>query len=141
MRLVPAEIVAMCSVNFLKGFIYSKAQARKFLISPPPTHPPTHGHRGMARLPRKQNRAPALRGPHRIRTHASPPPGLGREVESRENQSTAVHPWDAGSGRLSRGSRALGRGPPAPAAWAAGERRGCPYLRERFAHGEGNGHA
>jgi hypothetical protein len=44
------------------------------------------------------------------------PTGLGREVESRENQSTAVHPWDAGSGRLSRGPQALGRHPPAPAA-------------------------
>jgi hypothetical protein len=35
-------------------------------------------------------------------------------------------PWDAGSGRLSRGAQALWRRPPAPAAQAAGERRGCP---------------
>jgi hypothetical protein len=94
--------------------------------------------RGMARLPRKQNRAPALRGPqHRLRTHASPPPDLGREVESRETQSTVVHPWDAGSGRLSRGSQALWRRLPAPA--ACGRAAGM-HLRERFAHGEGNGH-
>jgi hypothetical protein len=85
-------------------------------------------------------------------THArfatAPGLGLGREVESREKQSTVAHPWDAGSGRLSRGAQATGpplqggtghrppfggwRRPPAPAAWAAGagERRGrpCPYV-------------
>jgi hypothetical protein len=41
----------------------------------------------MARLPRKQNSAPApaLRGPqHRVRAHASPPAGAGRTVESQE---------------------------------------------------------
>jgi hypothetical protein len=53
-------------------------------------------------------------------------PGLGREVESRGKQSTVVRPWDAGSGRLSRGPQALWRRPPAPAAEAAGERRGYP---------------
>jgi hypothetical protein len=47
---------------------------------------------------------------------------------SREKQSTAVRPWDAGSGRLSRGAQALWRRPPAPAAQAAGERRGRPYV-------------
>jgi hypothetical protein len=100
-------------------------------------HTAAAGRRGMARLPRKQNRAPAVRaGPqHRVRTHASPPPGVGRAVESRENQSKVVHPWDAGSGRLSRGAQALwplaaSLGPPAapPAAQAAGERRGRPYV-------------
>ena len=61
--------------------------------------------------------ATALRGPqNRIRTHASPPPGLGREVESREKQSSVARPWDAGSGRLSRGPQALWWRPPAPAA-------------------------
>jgi hypothetical protein len=34
-------------------------------------------------------------------------------VESRGDQSTAVRPWDAGSGRLSRGPQALWRRPPA----------------------------
>jgi hypothetical protein len=60
-------------------------------------------------------------------THASPPAGVGRTVESRETQSsTFVYPWDAWSGRLGRGAHALWRRPPAPAARAAGERRGRP---------------
>jgi hypothetical protein len=79
---------------------------------PKAPHTTAAGHRDMAQLPRKQNRAPALRGPqHRVHTHASPPPGLGRAVESRENQSTVVHPWDAGSGRLSRATGPLAASP------------------------------
>jgi hypothetical protein len=100
-----------------------KKKAQRYHRTPGAPRMAAAGHGGMARLPRKQNRAPALRGPqHRIRTHASPPPDLGREVETRENPSTAAHPWDAGSGRLSRTTQALWRRPPAPAAWAAGRR-------------------
>jgi hypothetical protein len=59
--------------------------------TPEAPHTPAVGHRGMARLPRKQNRAPALRGPqHRVRAHASPPAGAGRMVENREKQSAVV---------------------------------------------------
>jgi hypothetical protein len=76
--------------------------------------------------------APALRGPqHRIRTHASPPPGIGREVESREKQSAVVHPWDAGSGRLSRGGTGPLAAPPCPRSPGCGRAAGTP-LRERF---------
>jgi hypothetical protein len=86
--------------------------AQRGHIIPEAPHTTAAGHRGMARLPRKQNRAPALRGPqHRVSpsTHErfATAPGVGRAVESREKQSTSVHPWDAGSGRLSRGSQAL----------------------------------
>jgi hypothetical protein len=68
---------------------HGRVAAQRGHSTPEAPHTTAAGHRGMARLPRKQNRAPALRGTqHRIRTHASPPPpGLGREVESRETQS------------------------------------------------------
>jgi hypothetical protein len=43
-------------------------------------------------------------------------------------QSAVARAWDAGSVRLSPGPQALWWRPPAPAAWAAGERRGYPYV-------------
>jgi hypothetical protein len=51
-----------------------------------------------------------------------------------------VCPWDAGSGRLGRGPQALWRRPPAPASWAAGERRGRLNVSARGDCGECIGH-
>jgi hypothetical protein len=58
--------------------------------------------------------------------HHLQPPGLGREVESREKQHsrTPLGRVRAGSGRLSRGPHALWRPPPRP-------RSPQPRLRER----------
>jgi hypothetical protein len=98
---------------------------------PEAPHTPAAGHRGMwrdfhehkiARLPYVD---PSTAPSTHVRTHASPPAGVGRAVERRENGSTVARPGDAGSGRLSRGAQALWRRPPTPVAWAAGERRGA----------------
>jgi hypothetical protein len=64
-----------------------------------------------------------------------------REVESREKQSTAVRPWDAGSGRWAAQQGATGplAASPRPCNLGCGRAAGMPR-RERFAHGEGNGH-
>jgi hypothetical protein len=81
-----------------------------------------------------------LRNCHSFKKKSVTVEGIHGVEKKRGKQSAVVsRPWDAGSGRLSRGSRALWRRPPAPAAWAAGERRGRPNV-ERFAHGEGSGH-
>jgi hypothetical protein len=57
---------------------------------------------------------------------------IASEANAKQNSSPTRAPapnTHAGSGRLSRGPQALWRRPPAPAAgWAAGERRGCPYV-------------
>jgi hypothetical protein len=79
-------------------------------------HTPAAGHRGMARLPRKQNCAPALRGlqhQHQVHiarfatwscwTHGGEP----RKPE-RSRMPLGLGTWDArsGGGRLGSGSRA-----------------------------------
>jgi hypothetical protein len=110
---------------------------------PDAPHTPVAGRRGMARLPRKENRVPALRGPQhrRVRTHASPPAGVGRTAESRQRnpersrihlgrraQGDVLGMWSArqgGTGPLAaspRRPRSLARAQ----AQAAGERRGRP---------------
>jgi hypothetical protein len=49
-------------------------------------------------------------------------------AEKNRAQSPVARPWDAGNGELSRGAQALWRRLPAPATWAAGERRGRPCV-------------
>jgi hypothetical protein len=74
------------------------------------------------------------------RTHASPPAGAGRAVESRENQSTAAYPP---LGRREWAARQGGTGPlvasPRPHSPGCGRAAGTPQ-RERFARGECSGH-
>jgi hypothetical protein len=129
----------------------ARAAAQRGHSTPEAPHTPAAGHRGKARLARKQNRAPALRGPQHPSTHArfATCRRLRRTVESRENQSTTACPWDAGSGQLisAGGHRPFGlwRRPPAAAAppqeapgllraAGAGERRGrLTPQREHFA--------
>jgi hypothetical protein len=98
----------------------------------------------IARLP-----SPACveRGPqHRVRTHALPPAGVGRAVESRETPRekprAQSHALGTQGVRGSAGGHSPfgGVAPPRPPQ----PRRGCgraagtPPQRERFAHGEGN---
>jgi hypothetical protein len=86
--------------------------------------------------------APALRGPqHRVRTHASPPPGLGRTVESREQRKTerSRTPLGRREWAAQQGATCPLAASPRPRSPGCGIAAGTP-LRERFAHGEGSGH-
>jgi hypothetical protein len=91
--------------------------------TPEAPHTPAAGHRGMVRLPRKQNRAPALRATWtpapsthaharfatcaRRRTHGGEP----KKTEHRRSS-----PWDLGRKERARGS-ALCSGPQATRVW------------------------
>jgi hypothetical protein len=137
-----AKFADMTANETAKEHGWQLKEATAYQIPEAP-HTTAAGHRGMlARLPRKQNRAPALRGSqHRVRTHVSPPPGVGRAVESRENQSTAVRPWDAArewaAQQGATGPLALAAPPrprsPEPRLQAAGERRVGASLTARAA--------
>jgi hypothetical protein len=88
-----AKFAGMTAKETAKGHGWQLKEATDSIPEAP--HTPAAGHRGMARLPRKQNRAPApLRGPqHRVRTHAPPPAGAGRarwRTEKNRAQSHAL---------------------------------------------------
>jgi hypothetical protein len=109
-------------------------------------HTPATGHRGMARLPRKQNRAPGALRP----IYMDPGTEYARTCFARDLQAPDAPRWRAektraqlyalgsthGVGGLAAGGpQALWRRPPAPAAWAVGtSRRECfARLAERTA--------
>jgi hypothetical protein len=104
----------------------ARVAAQRGHSTPEALHTPAAGHRGMARLPRKQNRAPALRGPqHRVRTHATwaacllchlhagrlQAPDARWRAEKIRAQAVAHGTFlgrrDAGRGRLGSGPQAL----------------------------------
>jgi hypothetical protein len=117
--------------------------AQRGHIIPEAPHTSAAGHRDMARLPRKQNRAPALRGPR----HPGPStrPGYARAPRhlrasdarrrAETKWSTVAHPWDARSGHGSATAHRpfLWRRPPRPRSPGAASGGGAPTwaLRSR----------
>jgi hypothetical protein len=119
---------------------------------PEAPHTTAAGHRGMARLPRKQNRTPALRGPQhaRIRTHASLATSSVQASDARwsrakKNRARSYTLGTQGVGGSAGGHRPFGGAPPPPQPRrreSGGEAR--PYMSasltafsaaKRFLHG------
>jgi hypothetical protein len=110
----------------------ARAAAERGHSTPEAPHTPAAGHRGKARLARKQNRAPALRGPQhrpeyaRTLRHLQAPRTHGGEQRKSEHHRMPLgrREWAA---HLGRGAQALWplaasprrRPPPAGGAWAA----------------------
>jgi hypothetical protein len=106
----------------------ARVRAQRGHSIPAAPHTPAAGHRGMARLPRKQNRAPALRpawAPALDECVQQAPDA--RRSRTEKNRARSYAPGTQGVGSSAAGhAQALWWRPPAPAARAAGWRWGRP---------------